>query len=265
MSGAAAQAAAQYDTAERHMRDAADAFAAVGDRLSVLRVTGTLGRMLTFHGRALDGIAVIEPALAAATDLEGTPECHRSHGLRLLARTCSPTTMTRALALIDRVLVAAERIDDISIITDSVLTKGTTLLYSARYREGLVLLSGGLQLAETHGFVQSQLRARLNISFLQLPDDPRLARATAVAGLEQARRLGYRDWATLLAGNAADGQFLNGDWSEVLATYEQVLPRAAAGRIRYRRPVRDAALDPGAPWRGFGDDCRPCPVRGHRE
>jgi hypothetical protein len=62
----------------------------------------------------------------------------------------------------------------------------------------------------------------LNISFLQLPDDPRLARATAVAGLEQARRLGYRDWATLMAGNAADGQFLCGDWSDVRATYDQL-------------------------------------------
>ncbi len=221
MSGAAAQAAAQYDTAERHMRDAVDAFAAVGDRLSVLRVTGTLGRMHTFHGRSLEGIAVIEPALAAATDLEGTPECIALMGA--LARSyLFADDYDRALTLIDRVLVAAERIDDISIITDSVLTKGTTLLYSARYREGLVLLSGGLQLAETHGFVQSQLRARLNISFLQLPDDPRLARATAVAGLEQARRLGYRDWATLMAGNAADGQFLCGDWSDVRATYDQL-------------------------------------------
>ncbi len=42
----------------------------------------------------------------------------------------------RALQLVDQVLVAAERMDDISIITDGVLTKGTTLLYSARYREG---------------------------------------------------------------------------------------------------------------------------------
>ena len=68
-------------------------------------------------------------------------------------------------------LLAAERVDDIAIITDAVLTKGTTLLYAARYREGLVLLTGGLQLAEANGYVQSELRARLNISFLQEPDD----------------------------------------------------------------------------------------------
>ena len=180
--------------------------------------------MHTFHGRALDGIAVIEPALAAATDLEGTSECIAAHGRARSTSYLFADDYDRALALIDRVLIAAERIDDISIITDGVLTKGTTMLYSARYREGLVLLSGGLQLAETHGFVASQLRARLNISNLQLPDDPRLARATALAGLEQARRLGYRDWANLMAGNAADGQFLNGDWSEVLATYDQLYP-----------------------------------------
>ena len=53
----------------------------------------------------------------------------------------------QALRLIDEVLIAAERADDMALITDAVLTKGTILLYTARYREGLVLLSGGLQLA----------------------------------------------------------------------------------------------------------------------
>ena len=44
---------------------------------------------------------------------------------------------------------------------------------------GLVLLTGGLQLAETHGYTQSELRARLNISFLQQPDEPRASAAIA--------------------------------------------------------------------------------------
>ena len=191
MSGVAAQAAARYEAAERHMRAAADAYAAIGDRLAGLRVTATLGMMHTFHGRPRDGIAIIEPALEAARDLQQEPEAIALMGA--LARSyLFADDYARALELIDQVLVDAERIDDISIITDGVLTKGTTLLYSARYREGLVLLAGGLQLAETHGFVASQLRARLNISFLQLPDDPRLARATAMVGLDQARRMGNR-------------------------------------------------------------------------
>ena len=226
MSGAAAQAAARYETAERHMHAAADAYAAIGDRRSGLRVAGTLGMMHTFHGRPRDGIAVIEPVLDAAMDLHAEPEAIALMGA--LARSyLFADDYDRALELIDQVLVAAERIDDISIITDGVLTKGTTLLYLARYREGLVLLSGGLGLAEAHGFVTSQLRARLNISFLQLPDDPRQARATAMTGLDQARRLGYRDWAVLMAGNAADGQFLIGDWTDVLATYDRFVGERA--------------------------------------
>ena len=109
-------------------------------------------------------------------------------------------------------LQAAEQIEDMSIITDAVLTKGTTLLYSGRYREGFVLLTGGLQFAETHGLVMSQLRARLNISFLEMTDDPRRAVGTALVGLEQARRLGNRPWTRLMAGNATEAMFIVGEW-----------------------------------------------------
>ena len=236
MSGNAALAAARYDAAEHHMQAAADAFAELHDRLSGARVTAALGMMHTSHSRPLQGIAIIEPVLDAARDLGDEPEVITLMGS--LARSyLFADDYDRALELVDEVLVAAERIDDVSIITEGVLTKGTTLLYSARYREGLVLLAGGLQLAETHGFVASQLRARLNISFLQLPDDPRLARATAIVGLDQARRLGNTAWSRLLAGNAANAQFVLGDWEALLATYEQLL----GDRTTYESDVAELA------------------------
>ncbi len=236
MSGTAAQAAARYEAAERHMRAAAAAYADIGDRRAGLRVAATLGMMHTFHGRPLDGIAVIEPALDAAQDLLQEPEAIALMGA--LARSyLFADDYGRALTLIDQVLVAAERIDDISIITDGVLTKGTTLLYAARYREGLVLLSGGLGLAEAHGFTTSQLRARLNISFLQTPDDPRQACLTAMSGLDQARKLGNRDWATLMAGNVADAQVIMGAWDEALAIFDQLL----GGHSSYQSDVSDLA------------------------
>ena len=128
--------------------------------------------MHTFHGRPQEGIAVIEAGpRRGRTAWARRPRSSRCRAA--LARSyLFADDYARALELIDEVLVAAERMDDIALITDAVLTKGTTLLYTARYREGLVLLTGGLQLAETHGLVASELRARLNISFLQLPDDP---------------------------------------------------------------------------------------------
>jgi hypothetical protein len=95
-------------------------------------------------------------------------------------------------------------------------------MYAARYREGLVLLMGGLHLAEANGFATSELRARLNISFLQLADDPSQSFATARAGLDRARRLGLPDWATLLAGNAAASAFALGEWGTATSLNEEI-------------------------------------------
>jgi hypothetical protein len=63
----------------------------------------------------------------------------------------------------------------------------------------------------------------LNISFLQLPDDPRLSLATGGAGLERARRLGFRDWTIGLAGNVANAELALGHWDSLLAKARDLL------------------------------------------
>ena len=222
LGGNAARAAGRYEAAERHLADAAEAYQSAGERLPAARATAALGLMHTFNGRPLDGIAILERALKGTADLGDAPEVLAL--VAALARSCLfADDYPRALELADRVLASAERVDDIALVTDGVLTKGTTLLYLARYREGLVLLTGALHLAETHGLVNSELRARLNISFNEQPDDPRLAYATARAGMDRARRLGYRDWTTLLAGNAIGAIFLLGDWDACLDLSAEVL------------------------------------------
>ena len=181
--------------------------------------------METFHGRPNDGIATIQVVL---DEIDAAGDARESIALRAaLARSyLFADDYPGALRLIDEVLMAAERVDDIALITDAVLTKGTTLLYAARFREGLVLLTGGLQLAETHGYVQSELRARLNISFLQQPDDPRSSAQMARTGLELARRLGFGDWTMLLAGNLIGAQLDTGDWDAGVAIAEELVPHA---------------------------------------
>ena len=215
LSGAAAQASIQYDLAERHLREAVVAYRDVGDDSGVARTTAALGRMITFQGRPQAGISIIEPVLDEMAHIKDDPAVL---GLQaVLARAFIFTDeYSRALAVIDDVLSAAEKIDDMALLTDAVITKGTALLWAGRYREALVMLTGGLQMAESHGVVTSELRARLNISFLQTKDDPRLARDTARLGLSRARRLGFGDWALLLAGNTATGMFPLGEWDDIL-------------------------------------------------
>jgi len=215
LSGHAAQAAGSFEDAERHFRAAVALFEAHGDRVAGARATAALGLMFAVHGRASDAIDVLEPFVARATDLGRAPEVIVAAAA--LARAyIFADDFGRALETVDRVLVAAERIDDVGVVADAVVTKGTALMYASRYREGLVLLAGGLQLAESHGLVNSEMRARMNTSFIQIIDDPRQSSATARAGLDRARRLGLRDWTLLQASNYVAAAFVLGDWDAVL-------------------------------------------------
>ena len=221
LSGDAAGALGRDELARTYRQAAIAILRASGDIPGLARVAIAMGLSETFRGRAREGIAVIEPALA---EVEAAGHMVQSVSMRAALARCYlfADDYGRALSLIDGVLIDAERVDDIAMITDAVLTKGTTLLYTARFREGLVLLTGGLQLAETHGFTQSELRARLNISFLQQPDEPRISASVAQVGLERARRLGSLDWTLLLAGNLGDAWVTLGEWDRVLALRDEL-------------------------------------------
>jgi class 3 adenylate cyclase/tetratricopeptide (TPR) repeat protein len=229
LAGEAADRAAKREEAERHLRAAIDAYREAGDRGGVARATASAGLIHTFAGRPLDGIAFLEPALTEAADLGDTRDVMMLRGA--LARSyLFADDYDRAIELADGVLVAAGRIDDVPIVTDALITKGTTLMYMERHREGVALMSGGLALAEHHGLVLLELRARLNISFSEATDDPRACLRMASLGLDKARRLGFWDWVLLLAGNAADAQFALGEWDHALDAY-RTLAAPATGAV----------------------------------
>jgi class 3 adenylate cyclase/tetratricopeptide (TPR) repeat protein len=219
--GRASRADGDIDAAGTSYRAAIDAFGGVGDRAAAARATAELGMMFAGQGRAAEGIAVMQPFLDASADLGSTLEVMQLTAT--LARGyLFADDYDRALELIDRVLVQAERIDDVALITDAILTKGSTLMYAGRFREGLALMAGGLQFAEGYGLTGSELRARLNISFLQTTDDPRQAYATARVGFDRARRLGIPEWTLLLGGNVSAAGFVIGEWDTVVAIDDEV-------------------------------------------
>jgi class 3 adenylate cyclase/tetratricopeptide (TPR) repeat protein len=230
LAGEAANRVSRREDAERHLGAAIEAYRQAGDRGGVARATASVGLIQTFQGRPLEGIAILEPALAETGDLGQSRDVMILQGA--LARSyLFADDYRQAIELADRVLVAAGKVDDLPIVTDTLITKGTTLMYMERYREGVALMTGGLDLAEKHGLVLLELRARLNISFSLSTDDPRESLRASGIGLEKARRFGFRDWALLLAGNAADTQFTLGDWDDLLAAHRALLPHAGEGDI----------------------------------
>lgn len=222
LSGTAAEAAGDIEAAAQHYRLGIDTFQEAGQRAAGARVTAALGTMFAIKGRAAEGIAVMQPFLDSCADLGNNIEVMKLTAALARAHLFADE-YDRALELIDRVLVQAERIDDVALITDSILTKGTTLMYAARFREGLALLAGGLQFAEGYGLTTSEMRARLNISFLQASDDPKLANATARVGFDRARRLGIPNWTILLGGNVVASAFAIGDWDTILTIERDLL------------------------------------------
>jgi hypothetical protein len=187
-----------------------------------------VGLLHSRAGRPDEAIALLEPAVREAADLGEAPE---AIALRAgLARAYFFADRPGdALPLIDEVLVSAGRVDDVPILADAVITKGTMLSQLRRSREGTALLVGGLDLAQTHGLVQAELRARLNLSHVQSRDEPARSLETAQAGLERARRLGFRDWATVLAGNVVAAKFTLGDWDGIERLVEEVATASDTG------------------------------------
>ena len=219
--GAAAQATASFDPAQQFLHDAIDLYRQIGDRVSVVRTAAASGLALAVNGAVEPAIALLDPLLDEYSDLDGDPayvalisSAARAHALH--------DDNARAVELADRALVAAERLDLVSIIADSVMTKGVALAYVGRSREAAILMSGVLGLAEEYGLVTAELRAHLNMSQFLFPDDPRAGLASALAGLDRARKLGLGDWALLLTGNAAASAVPVGRWDWIVAARDEI-------------------------------------------
>jgi hypothetical protein len=127
------------------------------------------------------------------------------------------------LPVADQVLVAAERLDLIPVIADTLITKGSVLADTGRSHEGLSLIETGVRLAEQHGLPRTGLRGRLNLGFFQAGDDPEAAMAALQPALREARRLGDRGLLPNILANIAGASFFSGRSREVLPELEAAL------------------------------------------
>ena len=245
-SGSAAHALNRTDAAERYFSEAVALYRETGDRSAVARATASLGLLYVFASRSEQAIALLEAVQAELADILG------DRNVVLLQVTLARAYVfhdenERAIALADRALVAAERLDQTSIIADAVMTKGVALAYAGRRREAIILMVGVLDLAEELGLVAEGLRARLNISQFQMANDPRQGLTVARLGLERALKFGFRDWADLLFGNAAVAALATGEWDWVQATAQKVV---ADGAVSVNQAEGLAQLDLIAAFRG---------------
>ena len=220
--GNSASIAAHHADAEKLLRQAVDLHRERGDRVATVRATAALARALLTPTRTDQALAVLEPAAHEFADLDSDPSYVALLG-QLARGFMLNEEQARAVAVADRVLVAAERADLVALVADTLITKGVALGSLGRGYEGFAEVEGGLHLAERHGLISTALRGRVNLGVLQMDGDPRAALETSRRGLAEARRLGQRRRSLVFLLNAAEAGIWTGDWDWAVPEFDDLL------------------------------------------
>ena len=209
--GESAAIVAEYDSGEAHFLEALTYFRAAGDRSAAAGLISALGSLL-ITGRRLDrAAAILEPAAEEFADLVDDPS--RLVLLSQLARAhFFIGNLERSVELADQVIVDAERSDNLLVLADTLVTKGSVLANLNRRHEGLALIDAGGRIAEANGFTNVTFRAINNALSNRTEEFPRAAYDSAAAGLALARRLGQAGWVHSFAGNFAYVSQRVGEW-----------------------------------------------------
>jgi len=244
--GASASAAGRHEEGEAFLRQAIDQHRARGDRSSTARTMAALGASLLLSYRAHAALDLLEPATAEFADMPEDPAVVTFKGQ--LARTYFfLEDYRRSQAIAETVLEAAERLDLIPIIADTLVTRGMGHAQLGRVYEGVGALEAGLRLAEANGLFSTLIRARINIGGTLWFRDPRAAIEATRPGIDLARRLGRRTEESILMSNLGYAATRVGEWDSVLAELREL---AAAELERSDRQVVLQALIPLLAYRG---------------
>ena len=220
--GEEAAVAGRHDTAEQHLRGALELRRRIGDRPAIAVTTAALGRALNNDFRTTAALALLEPAAAELADLAGDAGVVEI-GSQLARAYFIADDLRRAIELADPVLEAAEHASLREILADTLVTKGTALIFLDRVVEGLALVRAGQELAEAIGLSFAMLRAYNNRATTETDADPRRGYELAVAGLAASRRLGNRHAGAMLLNIAAFAAVRIGDWPWALDALDTAL------------------------------------------
>jgi class 3 adenylate cyclase/tetratricopeptide (TPR) repeat protein len=209
--GSEASIAGDNEAAEGYVRRALELRAAGSNRVALCRASGELGRILLNAYRTEPALRYLEESVERFGDIVHTPE-----GVALVAQLARAQFLANkpneSVETADRVLASAERLDLPRILADLLITKGSALVLRGRRREGLGVIEVGRGLAESAGFVDTTIRALVNLSGFGLASDPRTTLATAKRGIDLVQRLGVTGSLVNFREIAGEAALRLGDW-----------------------------------------------------
>ena len=213
----AAGAAARLDVAERLLRDLITLHAEAKRPVEATRARARLASVMLTAQRNEAALAELESAVAALGDLAGD-----AAGVEVASQLARARLLVGddagGLQWADRALEAADRLGLNAVRTDVLVTRGTARFRLGDEPAGLADLRQAIEDAEAAGHLTTELRARNNLAWLVVADDPRVTLVTAREGFELATNMGIGDVAVQLAEVACSAALDTGDWKWALST-----------------------------------------------
>jgi class 3 adenylate cyclase len=230
------------DEASELMTRAIELYRAVGDRPRTASATAYLALWLSDVARPDKALELLEPAWSEFADLAETEA-----GARLMlafARAYSGKDESeQSIHWAERASIVGERLDLMDLVVRSLNTRGSSLIGTNRSIEGMVLIRGAVELAQSHGLLETESRLRVIGTFVAQWDDPRAGLESARTGQVVAERLGSRFISEQMVGNGTICAFRVGEWDWATALLDEWASTDLPAPNRLEFTVDRAILD----------------------
>ena len=238
---AAARAADRLELAEEHLRELAHLHREAGNRADLAAVRARLASVLLMAQRNEPAIAELELALKAHRRVLSDPGAAELAAELARARVIVGDD-AGSLAWAERALDASGRLGLTTLGTDVLVTRGTARWGLGDEAGGRADLQRAIDEAHAAGHLAVELRARNNLAWLVVADDPRLSSRTAREAVELATTMGVGDMAVQLGTVACAVAIETGEWDWSLATAHDLQQRPIAEAHRIDLAVTSAII-----------------------
>jgi class 3 adenylate cyclase len=223
----AARAAGRLDVAETHLRELIGLQREAGDRSAAARTRAQLASVMLTAQANEPALLELEGAMRDVRRWQSDPS-----GVELAAQLARARSVLgddrEGLRWAERALAAAERLNIPAVVTDVRITRGTARIALGEHEAGLADLRDAIARAQEGGMLRTELRARNNLAWGLLADDPIAAFETARHGLGLATEVGLGDFAAPLADLACAAAIEAGSWDWALETIADLEERGIA-------------------------------------
>ena len=222
-----ARAAGRLDMAETHLRELIRLQQEGGARSAAARTRAQLASVMLTAQANEPALAELEAAMRDVRRWQSDPS-----GVELAAQLARARSVLgddrEGLRWAERALAAAVRLELPAVVTDVLITRGTARIALGDHEAGLADLRSAIEQAQQRGALRTELRARNNLAWGLLADDPIAAWETAREGLDLATEMGLADFAAPLADLACAVAIDTGSWDWALETFADFEERGVA-------------------------------------